>query len=217
VHTPALPGFTRPPPPNFKPTKENYTDWLIAEIEKLHNDLGPIDLVGHDWGALLSLRAASLRPNLIRSWAVSGAVIHQDYRGHSTARQWATPLLGEGIMALTTARLLEKALIAGGMPMQIARSEVKHWNRAKRQCILTLYRSAKGLRFTGDWLTDLKNLPARGLVLWGENDPYVDTTFGRSFAAQQSVPFYVIKKTGHWVIAEKPEAVLPHLCALWDF
>ena len=216
IHAPALPGFTRPPPSNFVPTKESYTDWLIEEIARIHAVCGPVDIVGHDWGALLTLRAASLRPELIRSWAVSGAVIHPDYRGHSTARQWATPLLGECVMAITTANFLEKALIKGGLPSQIAQSEIQYWNRAKRQCTLTLYRSAKGLSFTGDWLTDLKHLPEKGLVLWGENDPYVDVKFGRDFAERQSVPFHVVENTGHWMIAEKPEAALPHLRALWE-
>lgn len=216
IHAPALPGFTAPLPEGFSPNKDTYTDWLISEIERLHAVSGPIDIVGHDWGALLTLRAAALRPELINSWAVSGAVIHPDYRGHSTARQWATPLLGEFVMAVTTRALLEKALIGGGLPAIIAAAEAAQWTKTKRQCILALYRSAKGLRFSGDWVEDLTQLPARGLVLWGENDPYVATRFGKAFAQSQSVPFHMIAKTGHWMIAERPEEILAHLQTLWN-
>ncbi|WP_300552810.1 alpha/beta hydrolase [Maricaulis sp.] len=93
--TPALPGFGTPLPRGFACTKDAYADYLIGEIEKLGQK---IDLVGHDWGALLSLRIASLRPDLIRTWCVTNAVIDPDYRGHKTARMWATPLLGEFVM-----------------------------------------------------------------------------------------------------------------------
>jgi len=215
IHTPALPGFTAPPPKGFVPHKDAYTDWLISHIQALYEAHGPIDIIGHDWGALLTLRAASLHPELIHSWAVSGAVIHPEYRGHSTARQWATPLLGECVMALTTRRLLEKALIKEGLPEEIAAAETAHWNTPKRQCILALYRSAKGLQFTGDWVSDLERLPAKGLVLWGAGDPYVDTHFGESFARSQKVPFHVEKHSGHWMIAQTPTFAAQHLNAFW--
>ena len=72
---PALPGFGVPVPDGFTRTKDAYADWLVRQIEAVGT---PVDLVGHDWGALLSLRAASLRPDLIRSWCVTNAVIDPD-------------------------------------------------------------------------------------------------------------------------------------------
>lgn len=215
IHTPALPGFTAPPPQGFVPDKEAYTDWLIRHIRTLHENHGPIDIVGHDWGALLTLRAASLHPELIHSWTVSGAVIHPAYRGHITARRWSTPLLGELVMMLTSPALIRKELIKEGLPKEIAAEEASHWNKPKRQCILGLYRSAKGLRFTGDWVSDLRNLPAKGLVLWGAGDPYVEAHYGESFAKAQNVPFYVEDTSGHWMIAQTPAFAARYLNALW--
>lgn len=213
--TPALPGFTSAPPAGFTATKETYTGWLIARLEGIAEKSGPVDLVGHDWGALLALRAACLRPELIRSWAVSGAVIAADYKGHTTARRWANPLIGELVMALTSPPLLQKTLMQGGLPTAIAKQDAASWTKTKRQCILQLYRSARGLRFEGDWIKDLAELPARGLVIWGENDPYVDAGFGKRFAERQSVPFHVLPDTGHWAIAEKPEQIASLLQTLW--
>jgi pimeloyl-ACP methyl ester carboxylesterase len=63
----ALPGFATLLPSGFQPTKEGYVEWLQT---RLGRQAGPIDLVGHDWGALLVLRAVSLMPDLVRSWAV---------------------------------------------------------------------------------------------------------------------------------------------------
>ena len=51
------------------PHKDNYVRFVIERIEALHDRGGPVHLVGHDWGCLLALRAASLRPELLRSVA----------------------------------------------------------------------------------------------------------------------------------------------------
>jgi pimeloyl-ACP methyl ester carboxylesterase len=101
VRAPSLPGFTAPAPKGFSCTKDAYVDWLISEMEAAG---APVDLVGHDWGALLVIRAACLRPDLVRSWAVANALPQKDYRWHRTARIWQTPLLGEAFMSLTVSQ-----------------------------------------------------------------------------------------------------------------
>jgi len=67
IEAPALPGFHDPLPSGFQPNKDSYANWVVSEMERLHAAVGPVDLVGHDWGALLVLRAASLRPELVQS------------------------------------------------------------------------------------------------------------------------------------------------------
>jgi len=91
VFAPALPGFGCPVPPGFSATKEAYVDWLVAELERVGE---PVDLVGHDWGALLVQRAVSLRPDLIRTWACGDGPIDREYVWHDLARQWQTPGVG---------------------------------------------------------------------------------------------------------------------------
>lgn len=66
VVTLSLPGFGRPTPDGFDATKEAYVRWLLDELAA---QPGPIDVVGHDWGALLVVRAVSLAPDRVRSWA----------------------------------------------------------------------------------------------------------------------------------------------------
>lgn len=215
VHSPALPGFTEAAPAGFAATKEAYTDWLISEIENAASG-GPIDIVGHDWGALLTLRAASLKPELIRSWVISGAVIHPDYRGHQAARAWNTPLLGEFVMSRAKPKALAEALHQAGLDQDIAEEESELWTRHKRQCILRLYRSAKGLRFSGDWVDRLESLPKSGLVIWGEMDPYVDLSFARSFAADRGVDIMVLAGAGHWAIAQRADQIADRLKSFWE-
>ncbi|TMB56467.1 MAG: alpha/beta hydrolase, partial [Deltaproteobacteria bacterium] len=95
VITPSLPGFGCALPPGFAASKEAYVDWLAREIERVG---APVDLVGHDWGALLVQRLVSLRPDLVRTWACGNGPADTEYVWHDIAQQWQTPGLGEQIM-----------------------------------------------------------------------------------------------------------------------
>ncbi len=211
---PALPGFGRPVPRGFSGSKDAYVAWLIGEMESAGE---PVDFVGHDWGALLVLRAACLRPDLVSSWCVTNAVIDADYRGHRTARAWATPLLGElTMLALRDKVRLERGLIAGGMPASLANEEVQHIDKAMRQSILKLYRSADGLRFRGDWIDDLAKLPPRGQLFWGETDPFVDLSVPKRFSCERNVPLHIADGAGHWACHERADMFATALNAHWS-
>ncbi|HMP43872.1 MAG TPA: alpha/beta hydrolase [Sphingopyxis sp.] len=217
VAVPALPGFTGPLPAGFPATKEAYADWAVGEAEALHARHGPIDIVGHDWGALIAQRAAMLRPDLFRNWAISNAVIDPDYRGHRLARIWNTPVLGEIFMALSKPAKLAEGLAAQGLPAAIAAEEAAQWaNKDKRRAILKLYRSAKGLSFAHDWALDLAKLPASGVLIWGADDPYVELAVAQRYAANSGTPLTVIEGAGHWAIAERPREVAAALHAFWN-
>lgn len=209
-----LPGFASPLPKSFSATKDAYAAWLISRIEEAGE---PVHIVGHDWGALLVLRAVSLRPELISSWCVTNAVIDKEYSGHRTARMWATPLLGELVMlGMRNKERLEAGLIEGGMPASLAREEVPHIDKTMRQSILKLYRSAVGLRFRGEWVDDLANMPKRGQLFWGETDPYVDLSVAERFSKQWNVPLHVARGAGHWACHERAQEFAGVLAAHWS-
>lgn len=217
VAVPALPGFTAPLPAGFPATKEAYADWAVGQAEALFAKHGPIDIVGHDWGALIAQRAAVLRPDLFRSWAVSNAVIDPDYRGHRLARIWNTPILGELFMALSKPAKLAEGLAAQGVPADIAEEEAAQWAlKGKRRAILKLYRSAKGLSFEHDWARDIAKLPANGMLVWGEGDPYVELSVAQRFSSRTGTPLTVIEGAGHWAIAGRPDAVAAALHSFWN-
>src|SRR3990167_7194800 len=58
----ALPGFAAPLPAGFTSSKDAYAGWLVEQMESVGE---PVHIVGHDWGALLVLRAVCLRPDQI--------------------------------------------------------------------------------------------------------------------------------------------------------
>jgi pimeloyl-ACP methyl ester carboxylesterase len=68
----ALPGFGAPRPDGFTATKDAYADWLGDGLRRVD---GPIDVVAHDLGALLTMRVASAFDVPLRSWVVDVADI----------------------------------------------------------------------------------------------------------------------------------------------
>jgi pimeloyl-ACP methyl ester carboxylesterase len=139
VVTVGLPGFGTAVTPGFDATKDAYAAWLVEQITA---SPAPVDLVGHDWGALLVLRAAMLRPDRVRSWAVGGAPLDAEYVWHRAAQLWQTPEVGEQVMERTTPAALERALAAAGVPPSDAREAGAHLDDTMKRCILRLYRSA---------------------------------------------------------------------------
>src|SRR5258705_3401931 len=113
VVTLSLPGFGCEIPHGFDCSKEAYCDWLMREVDNVD---GPVDLVAHDWGAILALRVASLEPTLIRTWAVGGAPLDPEYEWHKVAKLWQTPEVGEQVMEKVTPETLAPGLVAAGLP-----------------------------------------------------------------------------------------------------
>ena len=199
VVTVRLPGFGGPVPPGFDATKDAYAAWLVEQIVS-HAE--PVDLVGHDWGAILAVRAASLRPDRVRSWAAGGAPLDPDYVWHQAAQAWQTPEVGEAVMQRLTPEALAKALAAAGVPEDDAREAAAHLDETMKQCILRLYRSA--VHAGREWLPELARIPRRGLVLWGEADPYAGVEFGRRLAEPHRRPVRPARELLPLVAARAP-------------
>src|SRR6185369_9593411 len=123
VVTLSLPGFDCELPTGFDCTKEAYGNWLLAELRRID---GPIDLIGHDWGGLLVVRAVSLEPTLVRTWTAGGAPLDPDYEWHKAAKLWQTPGVGEQVMEKLTPEVLASALVAAGVPQADATTAGEH-------------------------------------------------------------------------------------------
>ena len=206
----SLPGFGCPLPDGFSATKEAYVDWLLSELNGL---TGPIDIVGHDWGALLAVRAVSLRPDAVRSWAAGGAPLDREYVWHQAARAWQTPGMGEKVMAGLTAETLEAALVAAGVQAADAAKTASHVDPTMKQCILNLYRSA--VNAGAEWEDGLGRVSAPGLVLWGEKDPYAAVEFGARLAQRTHARFVSFPGCSHWWQLERPAEVADELERHW--
>ena len=210
VLTLSLPGFGGPVPEGFSCTKEAYVEWLIKALEAQPS---PVDLVGHDWGALLTLRAVSLRPDLVRSWAYGSAPMDPDYVWHRAARAWQTRGIGELLMAITPRAMLRRELRVGGVPDEDAAHAASSFDRTMRGCILRLYRSA--VHIGAEWSGELTGISAPGLIFWGQDDPYAPATFGEKIARRTGARMVVYPGCGHWWALQEPEEVAAELERFW--
>jgi len=82
-----------------------------------------------------------------------------------------------------------------------------------KRSILAHYRSA--IRVGFEWVDDLQRAPARGLILWGENDPYAAPEFGRRLADRTRARFVPFAGCSHWWQLERAGEVANELEAHW--
>jgi pimeloyl-ACP methyl ester carboxylesterase len=206
----SLPGFGCAVPPGFSATKEAYVDWLIGRLATLS---GSIDIVGHDWGALLTVGVVSVQPTLVRSWAAGGAPLDREYVWHQAAQAWQTPGMGEKVMGSTTPETMRAALVAAGVPPVHAAKAAAGVDDTMKQCILALYRSA--VHAGAEWEDDLRHVSAPGLVLWGEKDPFAAVPFGERLAQKTRARFVSFPGCSHWWQLERPAEVAAELGRHW--
>ena len=206
VLTVRLPGFGTPLPQGFDPTHDAYARWVAEQIAA---QPVPVDVVGHDWGALLVLRAASLHPDRVRTWTVGAAPLDAEYVWHPAAQMWQTPEVGEQMMARTTPATMEKALTGAQVPVDDAREAAARVDDTMKRCILRLYRSGKTVG--AEWGPELARLPKRGLILWGERDPYAPPMWGERLAQRTGARLVVFPACSHWWPLERPDEVATEL------
>jgi pimeloyl-ACP methyl ester carboxylesterase len=212
VVTPNLPGFGSPRPDGFAATKEAYADWLIGELDAIGE---PVDLVGHDWGSILVQRAASLRPELIRTLAFGSGPVDAEYVWHDMAQLWQTPGVGEEVMAAFDATALEPAL-AEMTDAEAAAATVQHVDETMKDCILALYRSA--VTVGAEWQAGVEAVAGRfpALVLWGRDDDYVGPEMGERAAQRLGARLVMFDGSGHWWPLTRAAETAAALEELWS-
>ena len=213
-----LPGFDAPVPDGFGCTMDEYAGWLTAGIESVAATRGPVDLVGHDWGGLLTLRVASTRPDLLRSWCTDAAgLFDPDAKWHAAARILQTAGAGEEFMAgMEAASQAEReaAVVPLGVPVDRAHL-CSLGDPAMHAAILKLYRSATGLATEWGPAVDRAG-DSRGLVLHGEHDPFQRETFCTRVAARARAEHDVLGGLGHWWLLQDPKGAADRLERFWE-
>jgi len=210
----ALPGFGVPVPDGFGATMDEYADWLVGEVEAVG---APVDLVGHDWGGLLTGRLISIRPDLVRSW-VSDAMggFDPEWEWHQFARIWQTPGEGEDFFAGIRALPLDtqaETFVAMDVPKEDALTLAQASDDAMVDCILKLYRSAVDVKT--QWGPALGNVPAPGLVLLPTNDPFNDEGRVRRVAERAGARVEPLDGVGHFWPYQAPERGAAVLRDFW--
>jgi pimeloyl-ACP methyl ester carboxylesterase len=211
------PGFGAPVPDGWGATADDYTAWLVGELENIGH---PVDLVGHDWGGGHVLNVAMTRPELIRTWVsdVTGTY-HEDYAWPDMVEQWQTPGVGEQMIEAMTAQPAQEgaAFLAGaGMNPVIAQRVAPGIDEVMGACILRLYRSAVQ-PVLADLGKGLEAAAARpGLAIWATEDHDVGTDEQRRHtAARAGARVEVLDGLGHWWMTQDPARAASLLSSFW--
>jgi pimeloyl-ACP methyl ester carboxylesterase len=207
-----LPGFAADPPDGWVAHKENYVRFVIERIEALNARGGPVHLVGHDWGSLLALRAASLRPELLRSVAAGNGPIDEHWPMHALWREWMIPGRGEALTdRLAATGGMAETLERIGFPAEdAAHNAFVYPGNARR--ILDLYRSAVDIGRA--WAPDLARIVIPSMILWGERDDIVPIEMGRRMAGRMGAEVVALP-AGHFWPYEAPRPAAEALKRLW--
>jgi pimeloyl-ACP methyl ester carboxylesterase len=214
-----LPGFGAPMPTGFKASKDDYASWLEAELRTV---TGPVDLVGHGFGAVLCLRLVTGFDSPVRSWAVDVAnVFHRDYGWHRTARTWQTPGAGEEALArlradvpgglLRGAARLERI---GAPPTAALEMSAAH-DRTTTACTLSIYRSTHP-NVRADWHVDRgpDSIPP-GLIIFAAADPLGDERLSDEVASELGASKVRLDDLGHMWMLEHPDGAARVLERFW--
>lgn len=210
------PGFGAPVPEGFDATMVGYHGWLVAELEAID---GPIDLVGHDWGAGHVAGIAAARPDLIRSFAMDcGGLVHPDYEWHDMAQAWQTPDVGEQVIAAMTDRTREERVEmyeSFEMTGSIALAHADALDATMGECILTLYRSAAQPAMA-DLAARLRAAERRpSLMIIAEDDGFVAGELAEQTAIDLGSDVARLADQAHWWMVTAPEPAADALVSFW--
>jgi pimeloyl-ACP methyl ester carboxylesterase len=207
---PDLPGFGRSgKPAHFDYTIEGFSNVLEAFLAQ--REVDHYSLVAHDWGAA-ALALAQRSPERVERLVLMNAVpLLPGYAWHRLARIWRTPLAGEMFMGLRS-RWAFKRLTREGVvepPSEAFLDSVwNHFDHGTQRAILKLYRSAPSsvLERAGDRLGAIR-CPA--LVLWGEDDPYLPSSFATGYADALGgdTRVEVLQGVRHWPWIDDPRVI----------
>ena len=211
----SLPGFGTDVPDDWTATKEEYAAWLEGELEGIGE---PVDLVAHDWGALLAQRVASVRPDLIRTFACGSGPLDNTYTWHAVAQAWQTPEVGEQIMEAMLAMSkddLATSLRAGGAPPDLAVIQASHVDARMTECVLRLYRSAVTVGV--EWQPAVDSMLRRpAMVFHGGDDPFLDAGIAERLSQRIGAELVVFGSCGHWWAWARASETAAALTRLWQ-
>ncbi|MEU9173034.1 alpha/beta hydrolase [Streptomyces sp. NPDC048420] len=183
----ALPGFESPVPEGFTATKEEYVDWIIARLEEIGS---PVDLVGHDWGSAFTAPVASLRPDLVRTWAGGDVAVSAALEWSPLSKIWQTHGVGERWMAELDLPAFSEQIKGDGVPAHRADELVSRMDAT------------------------MKDSPS--LVFWGREDQYQPVELAESFAKNVKATNLVLLDSGHWPHLQQPRELADALTRHWE-
>lgn len=167
--TAEIPGLGTPRPEGFTASKDAYAGWLAGVLDRFDD---PVDVVGHDVGALLTMRVATAFDVALRSWTVDVAnIFHPSFVWPERMLELQAPGAGEEMLEIERTvpaedpRSTASGLAGAGVPPELAMEIAGAHDEVMSRSILDFYRSAKPNVSVGWWEQITGPAPSPGLVL----------------------------------------------------
>ena len=208
-----LPGFGTPRPDGFDATMHTYAAWLAEQLTAYDE----VDLVTHDWGALLALRVLADRPANVRSWVSDMGNLDPTFEWHDTAKTWQTPGDGEALMEVFVgAELADRAaiLLGVGVPESGATTMAEGFDRTMADAVLDLYRSATDVG--NEWGPGIDQIDAPGLIIQSMLDPFRSPGRVPALADRTNAEIATLAEAGHFWMLDEPEESAQIITDFWE-
>ena len=206
-------------PDGFTGTKDAYARWLGEMLDRVEK---PVDVVGHDLGALLTLLIASAFDISLRSWAVDVAnIFHPQFIWPERMRNLQVPGVGEEMLKTEREadpddpRSTASHLIGSGVPRDLAKTIAAAHDEVMSRSILDFYRSAIPNVGAGWWEEITGPTCSQGLVLLLP-DPPEDEAMSVAVARRLGAKTARLNDLNHCWMAEAPEVVAAVLERFWS-
>lgn len=158
------------------------------------------------------MRVASLRPDLVRSWAAGSGPVNGTYKWHSLAKIWQSPDGEKWMRDLNPADFAAFMAKSGLTPVQ-AKETAERIDYTMKHSILPLYRSA--VEVGKEWQPGLTEVSSPGLVFWGERDYSCPVVFAHKLGQDAGAGRVLVLEAAHWVIIERSAEVALALEEHW--
>jgi pimeloyl-ACP methyl ester carboxylesterase len=160
------------------------TDGAAAYVQGVLDKLGirRVVLVAHDFGGIWGLQWGSQHPSSLEGVVLIDTGVLKDYTPHPTAVAWATPVVGETLVASTTRQTFHQAvqyMQPRPLPDAFVDRMYDDYDRLTRCALLRYYRSVRDATLpdsnalANKQAAVLKKRRRPALVIWGAKDPYI--------------------------------------------
>lgn len=207
-----MPGFgAAGKPDTFPYTVPGYAAHLHGALEQL--GVTRAHLVLHDFGGPWGLQWAADHPDAHASTTLvnTGVILREKW--HALARVWRTPGLGELFFATSSrrgSRAFMKRTNPPTFPLAFADQMFDMYaDKGTRRAVLALYRATDIEPHVAAIAPRLREHPRPALVVWGAKDPYLKVRLAqRQREVFRDAQVVELPESGHWPLADAPEAVV---------
>jgi haloalkane dehalogenase len=182
----------------------------VAALERfaVEQELGPVALCVHDWGALIGLRWACDRgPGAVRGLFIAGGGFFPDGKWHGMAQVLRTPGDGEQLVEQLDGRAFADLLrsVSPGMDDgDLAEYAKVVATPEHRAAVLELYRSGN-FEELEPYRGRLAGLGVPVSLLWGADDPFAPVATAHRLARElPGAEMQVLDGVGHFLFDDAP-------------